>query len=148
MMWKVAVLCTLASSIASAEPWLCKDEYGVKSFNYDPESAKNKNCVDHPIASANHVRVLPPGAASARQRAAAFPKVDPKTQQRRDLARRQILERELAEEQKSLETATQQLATLEQSGTAQEQYLKTYQDRVRLHQTNIENLRKELGRSG
>lgn len=147
MKWKVAVLFTLAASVASAEPWLCTDQFGVKSFSYDPESAKNKNCTDHPIPSANHVRVQPPGTASRTQRATAFPKVDAKTQKKRDLARRQILERELAEEQKSLEAAAQQLAQLKQSGGAPDQTLKPYEDRVRLHETNIENLRKELARS-
>jgi|SoiMethySBSTD1v2_1073268.scaffolds.fasta_scaffold50569_4 hypothetical protein len=148
MMRKVAVLFAFAASVASAEPWLCADENGVKSFSYDPQSARNKNCVDSPIPSANRVRAQPPGAAVSGDRAGAFPKVDAKTQKQRDLARRQILERELAEEQKSLEAAAHRLAKLKQSGVPPDEDLRSYEDRVRVHETNIENLRKELGRSG
>jgi len=147
MIWKVAVLFVLAVPAASAEPWLCADQYGVKSFSYDPSSAKQKNCVDNPIPSANHVRPHSAPTTAAR-RDAAVPKVDSKTQKQRDLVRRQILERELAEEQKSLAAATQQLAQVKERGAAPDQNLRSYEDRVRVHETNIENLRKELGRSG
>jgi len=146
MVWMVALLFTLAAPIASAEPWLCTDEYGNRAFSYEPESATKKSCVHHPIPSSNVVRVMPRGSARP-DAAASFPKVDAKTQKRRDLARRQILERELAEEQKSLEAAAQQLAEQKQVRRTPAESLKPYEDRVRLHQSNIENLRKELERN-
>jgi hypothetical protein len=146
MAWMVAVLLTLAAPIASAEPWLCADEHGNKAFSYEPESATKKNCVHHPIPSSNVVRRTPRRSASP-DTATSFPKVDAKTQKRRDLARRQILERELAEEQKSLDAAAQQLAEQKQVRRTPTESLKPYEDRVRLHQSNIENLRKELERS-
>lgn len=138
------MLLGVAAPLACAEPWLCTDEYGNKAFSYEPESATKKSCVDSPIPSGNVVRVVPRESARA-SRPANFPKVDAKTQKQRDLARRQILERELAEEQKSLALAAQQLADQKQAGKAPS--LKPYEDRVRLHQSNIENLRKELARN-
>ena len=134
---------------ASAEPWLCTDADGVKSFNYEPESARNANCVDHPIPSANVWRKRAPSL----QTPAAFPRVDAKSQRQRDLVRRRILERELAEEQKALAAAIRELAQFKQArvsypGPPVRVDVKTYEDRIRVHQTNIANLQKELGREG
>ncbi|MGZ9012555.1 MAG: hypothetical protein ACXW2L_09860 [Burkholderiales bacterium] len=144
IVWMVAMFFALAAPIAWAEPWLCTDEYGNKAFSYEAESGTKKSCVHHPIPSSNVVRVMPRRSADD---AASFPRVDAKTQKKRDLARRQILERELAEEQKSLEAAAQQLAEQKQVRRTPAESLKPYEDRVRLHQSNIENLRKELERN-
>ena len=46
-----------AASSAYAEPWLCTQPDGSRRFSYEPESARNPRCVDHPIASGNVVRV-------------------------------------------------------------------------------------------
>jgi hypothetical protein len=134
---------------AFAEPWLCTDADGVKSFSYEPESARDKSCVDHPIPSANVWRKRPPSAQSS----AGFPKVDSKSQKQRDVVRRQILERELAEEQKSLAAAIRELAEYKQARVSYPKTpvradLKTYEERIRVHQSNIANLQKELGREG
>ena len=134
---------------AVAEPWLCTDPDGVKSFSYEPESARSSNCVHHPIPSANVWRKRPPTAESP----AAFPKVDVKIQKQRDLVRRRILERELAEEQKSLAAAIRELAEYKHARVSHPHIpvradLKAYEERIRVHQTNIANLQKELGREG
>jgi hypothetical protein len=124
----------------------------VKSFSYEPESAKNPRCVDHPIPSGNVWRVRPK-SASIDAEPADFPQVDGKTQRKRDVARRRILERELAEEKKSLAAAIHELAELKQAriGLARavpESELKRYEERIRTHRTNIANLERELGRPG
>jgi hypothetical protein len=149
MKWKFVLLCVFAAPLAHAEPWLCTTENGTREFSYDPLSAGLKNCVDHPIPSGNVFREKPREVVPG-----AFPKVDAKTQKERDTARRAILERELAEERKSLTAAMQQLAEQREfhgkRGNAAriEEALKLYQERVKVHLTNISNLEKELGRKG
>ena len=144
MKWKLALVMVFAAPAAYAEPWLCTNEYGNREFSYDPASARMKNCVHHPIPSANVFRARP------RDASADVPKVDARTQKQRDATRRSILERELAEEKKALAAAMKQLAEQKerygQGGNAArvEEALKLYQDRVRVHLTNISNLEKEL----
>lgn len=144
----LALLFALVAPAAYAAPWLCLTPEGTRVFSYDAESAGLKNCVDHPIPSANVFREKPRGEAPA-----AFPKVDARTQQSRDTGRRAILERELADERKALTDAMKQLAEQRERhgknrNAAVEVVLKPYHDRVRVHLTNISNLEKELGREG
>ena len=139
------LLLFLASPAALAEPWLCSYPDGSKSFSYEPESATNRNCVHHPIASGNVVRK---GSVERAQRPNDFPRVDAKTQRSRDLVRREILQRELAEEQKSLTEAMKQLEVEQRAAgrlAAAEERLRPFRERVRLHMSNISTLRKELG---
>lgn len=148
--WLILVA-LLAAPAAMAEPWLCTDVNGIKSFSYDPASAGMKNCVNHPIPSGNVWRVRPP---EERATGAGFPTVDEKTQRQRDATRRRILERELAEEKKSLAAALQQLEALRKTSAAEADRgrlagtLKPVEDRVRVHQANIANLERELGEKG
>ena len=143
------LLLLLAPPAAVAEPWLCTEPDGSKGFSYDPASASRRNCVDNPIPSGNTVRVRPRSEPTWE-----FPKVDAKTQKQRDGVRREILERELAEEKKSLTEAMKQLAEQQRASpkgradTAADERLRSYRERVRLHMTNISNLEKELGREG
>jgi hypothetical protein len=152
MIWASSLLLVLVGApTVSAEPWLCSDADGVKTFSYEPESARNPRCVDHPIPSANVWRKRPADAYAATP--SSFPRVDAKSQKQRDLARRQILERELAEEQKSLAAAIRELAEYRQARVSDPRApmrvdMKAYEDRIRVHQTNIANLQKELGREG
>lgn len=153
MKWKLAVpfafaLVLPAIPAAHAAPWLCTNAYGIREFSYDPQSEGMKNCVDHPIAAHhNVVRETP-----REKYADSFPKVDSSTQKDRDTARRAILERELADEKKALAEAMQQLAEQKElrakakSAARNEDTLRPYQDRVRVHLGNISNLQKELGR--
>jgi len=138
----------LLVSPAQAEPWLCTEPDGSKSFSYEPESARKKNCVHRPIPSANVWRVRP--RESIAERPDGFPRVDAGVQKERDLARREILARELAVERQALAEATRALAEQRNARVAgkapdNEDRLKPYRDRVRLHATNVSNLEKELG---
>ena len=147
----VTLAALLAAPAAMAEPWLCTDVNGIKSFSYDPASAGMKNCVNHPIPSGNVWRLRPP---AERYTGAGFPSVDEQTQRQRDATRRRILERELAEEKRSLAAALKQLEELRKTSAAQpdrarlEETLKPFEDRVRVHQTNIANLERELREKG
>ena len=151
MRWFFAVLLVLAPA-AHAEPWLCTEPDGNKQFNYDPKSASRKECVHHPIPSANVWRVNPAPRSDAG--ATAFPRVDARIQKQRDAARRELLERELIEERRSLAEAMKQLAAhkdlhaREKDRGRVEAGLKMYEDRIRVHLSNISNLEKELGREG
>jgi hypothetical protein len=145
------VLIGPAAPAAYAEPWLCTDAAGNKAYNYEPESAQKKNCVDHPIPQHNVWRATP--SDSRARQSTDFPRIDAKSQKQRDAFRRRILERELAEEQKSLAAAVRELAELKQARVVADKTparadLKNYEDRIRVHQTNIGNLQKELGREG
>lgn len=156
MKWMLCLMsAVLFLPVAHAEPWLCDQPDGTKQFSYEPESARMKSCVHHPIPSGNVWRARPSGSSGAEETPANFPKVDRKTQKQRDAFRREILLRELAEERKSLAVAVSALAEQKQARvtTAKNpvqstQRLKPYEDRVRVHQTNIANLQKELGGEG
>ena len=96
------------------------------------------------------------GAGRRRARPAAespanFPSVDNDTQRQRDAGRRKILEQELAQEQQQLDAAKKQLAEQkdvrlgnEKNYARVEERLKPYEDKVKLHEVNVESLRKEL----
>lgn len=154
MKWVLAATFVLAAPIASAEPWLCTEPDGTRRFSYEPESAGRKNCVHHPIPSGNVWRARP-RTADADQQSAGFPRVDAKTQKQRDATRRAILERELLEERRALAEAMKVLAEQnrdfrgkDKDQARSEERLKAYQDRVRVHLTNISNLEKELANEG
>jgi hypothetical protein len=144
----ILLLLFAAVPVAHAEPWLCTDLHGNKAWSYDPASASLKNCEHRPIPSPNVWRVRPRDEGGA-QRTPGFPNVDAKTQARRDATRRDILERELAQEKKSLTEAmaalAQQPRAQPQTRRADEDRLRPYRDRVRVHLTNIANIEKELG---
>ena len=90
-------------------------------------------------------------APRAQQKPANFPSVNTDTQRKRDADRRKILEQELTQEQQQLELAKKQLVEQkdmrlgnEKNYARVEERLRPYEARVRLHESNIESLRKEL----
>ena len=92
-----------------------------------------------------------PAARVPQQKPANFPSVDNDTQRQRDAGRRKILEQELAQEQQLLDGAKKQLAEqkdvrlgTEKNYVRVEERLKPYEDKVKLHEVNVESLRKEL----
>jgi hypothetical protein len=151
MKWQLAVLLLLTAQVAHAEPWLCTDRDGVRTYSYEPESAKRKNCVHKPIPSSNVWRKTP-RIAREESKSPEFPTVDARTQKHRDADRRRILERELAEEKKALADAMKQLEEHKRVKSTNharaEDPLKPLQDRIRIHLTNIANLERELGQKG
>lgn len=81
-----------------------------------------------------------------------FPKVDAGEQKSRDSDRRRILETELASEQKALNEAKKELAEQaslrngdEKNYQRVQDRLKSYQDKVALHERNMAAIRKEIG---
>jgi hypothetical protein len=115
------------------------------------EETRDKNCT----VVMREISVVPaaPAArsAAARPTPEGFPKVDSSTQKNRDVARRKILEDELANEQKSLQQAKAELVEQEQiRGGDEKNYqrvldrLQKYKDQVEQHEKNLEALKKEL----
>lgn len=139
----------LAAPLVHAEMWKCVDQDGNTRYTNVKSDAKgckalNLDPINTATAPATKVQQKPP----------SFPSVGTDTQRQRDAARRKILEQELAQEQQQLELAKKQLA--EQQGTRLgseknyarvEERLKPYETRVRLHQVNVESLKKELANS-
>lgn len=134
----------------------CSDESG--QVLYTNQKGGGKNCTvlsrDLPISTF----APPPKAKPNTPSPADFPKVSADQQKARDGDRRAILEQELTTEQKNADEARKVLAEQEgrvepseriaggaiNQGKVQER-LKSYRDKVQLHERNIEALKKEIG---
>ncbi len=140
-------LATVATPL-SADIWECEDSNGAKRFTNIQADAKG--CKLLSVSQPNVVSVpAPKGGATPTQ--GSFPKVDPKTQQTRDNDRRKILENELANEERNLAVARAELIQQENVRTGDEKNyqrvldrLEPFQKKVKLHEDNIANLRKEI----
>ena len=145
------LLLLMLAPAAQAQIWECTDpQSGAKELNNDPRSDKNKNCVRRHVGPINTVP-SPRAAQPVEKKAANFPSVNGDVQKQRDADRRKILEQELSQEQQQLELARKQLAEQKEIRLGSEknyvrvqERLRPYEERVRQHETNIDNLRKEL----
>jgi hypothetical protein len=98
------------------------------------------------------INTAPPPPRATQQKPANFPSVNNDTQRQRDAGRRKILEQELTQEQQQLDLAKKQLAEqkdvrlgTEKNYARVEERLRPYEDKVKLHEANVESLKKELG---
>lgn len=146
-----------ASSIAHAEIYECVDQNGNKRFTNIASEAKgckvlNVGPVAPPTPSAPAAAPQSkPARASATATPANFPRVDAQTQNQRDNDRRRILENELGNEQKLLDQAKRELAEQEavRHGTERNYQrvldrLEPFKKKVKLHEDNVANLRREM----
>ena len=139
----LACLLLLAAGVARADIWECVDERtGQKMFtNIRSES---KGCKALSVTTP-----APARGGKAAPAPANFPSVDASTQRARDGDRRKILEQELGNEERMLADARRQLEAQQgllavDGKAAPADRLAPYQKQVRLHETNVANLRKEL----
>ena len=138
-----------------ADIWECEEPGGGKRFtNIKTQAAGCKQLTVTP----NIVSSPPPPAGKAASREGkpsvspeSFPKVTPQVQQTRDNDRKKILETELINEEKNLQDAKLELAVQENTRLGSERNaqrmldrIEPYQKKVKLHEDNIANLRKEL----
>ena len=151
-----AIALLLATGVAHADVFKCVDEDGSVTYT---NAKAGKNCkalaTDLPVSSV-------PSNAPAKKAVhtpASFPRVDGDTQRARDSDRRRSLEQELATEQKSLDQAKKDLGEAEadpetfrtkrggigRNVAAYDAKVKPLQDKVGLHERNIEALKKEIG---
>jgi hypothetical protein len=140
-----------------ADIWKCVSPNGDVLFTSDRNEAKQKNCTQITVTP---VVVSPPPPAGAPAGASrnsdtrspeGFPKVAPQVQQKRDGDRKKILEAELINEEKNLQDAKRELAEQENTRLGSERNaqrmidrIEPYQKKVKLHEDNITNLKKEL----
>ena len=145
----VTGLLALLAPPALADIWECTDESGNKRFtNIKSES---KGCRLLHVVVPNTVPGTPRPPAKAFESPKNFPRVDGDTQRSRDAERRKILEQELANEQKLLDQARKELAEQESQRLGSERNyqrmldrLEPYKKKVKLHEDNVANLRREL----
>jgi chromosome segregation ATPase len=135
---------------AQAEMWKCIDADGNTRYTNLREDVKVlKGCKPFNMDPPN--TIPSPAPRAQQQKPANFPSVDGDTQKQRDAGRRRILEQELAQEQQQLESAKKQLAEqqdirlgTEKNYARVEERLKPFESRVKLHESNIESLKREL----
>ncbi|HSB48007.1 MAG TPA: DUF4124 domain-containing protein [Burkholderiales bacterium] len=144
----LAVAFALTAGTARADIWECVDETGNKRFTNIRSEAKGCRLLH--VSPLNTVPATKP-QARATATPPGFPRVDGETQRQRDADRRRILEQELASEQKLLEQARSELAVQDSMRLGSERNyqrvldrLEPYQRKVKLHEDNISNLRREL----
>lgn len=140
------ILAAFAAEVASAEMWKCADQNGNTRYTNVKADAKGCNALN-----LDPINTAPATPVRAQQKPANFPSVDNDTQRQRDAGRRKILEQELTQEQQQLAVAKKQLAEekgvrlgSERNYARVEERLKPYEDRVKLHENNVESLRKEI----
>ena len=150
------LLLPVLASPAHADIWECMDESGNKRFtNIKAEAKGCKLLVVAPLNTVPAAKGSQPKGASAPAAPAktpeSFPKVDTETQKQRDNDRRRILDQEMANEQKLLDQAKKELADQESQRLGSErnyqrvlERLEPYKKKVKLHEDNIANLRREL----
>lgn len=152
------LLLALASS-AQADIYKCVDENGHTTYTNEKAGTQARGCTL--MSREQSVSTVPAPARKSNSGAngttatstpSHFPKVDDSTQKTRDNDRRKILEQELANEEKLLDTAKKDLAEQEAVRQGDEKNYQKYLDRiqrykdsVRLHERNIEAIRKEIG---
>lgn len=138
------ILVMIAAPVAYAEMWKCVDQDG--NTRYTNVKADAKGCKGLDLDPINTVP-----ATRVQQKPVNFPSVKSDTQRQRDADRRKILGQEMTQEQQQLELAKRQLTEQkdirlgsEKNYARVEERLKPYEDKVRLHESNVESLKKEI----
>ena len=134
----------------------CVDANGAKQFTNIPANPKackvlNVGPAAQPAAPAAAGKA--PARAPQVSTPSHFPRVDRELQRRRDNDRLRILENELGAEQRLLSQAKKELAEQEAVRLGSEknyqrvlERLEPFQRRVKLHEDNIANLRREISK--
>ena len=141
----------LAQAQASQEItiWSCRDKDGRTYVTNLREDTSGKDCR---IVQQTRVQVVPaqaPGKPAAK--AGTFPKEDSQARASARERQREILEKELKQEESLLAQAREELEAQESVRYGDErnyarvlERLQKYKDAVELHQKNVESLRREL----
>lgn len=144
----VALMLSLAGA-ALADIWECVDDSGNKRFTNIRSEARGCR-----LLHVSPPNTVPAAKPQARATPPDFPRVDGETQRQRDVDRRRILEQELAAEQKLLEQARKELAVQDSMRLGSERNyqrvldrLEPYKRKVKIHEDNIANLKRELASS-
>ena len=128
----------------AAEIFKCRNEQGQVTYTNDRRQAEKQKC---DLVTRQVINVAPPPARPP----AGFPRETPGQSLSARERQREILERELASEQKALDQARQALAEQEAVRTGEErnyarvlERLQPFKDTVDNHEKNIQALQREL----
>ena len=131
--------------------WSCKDKEGRTTVTNQKEDTVGKSCR---VVQQTRVQVVPavtPNAKPAAKSPTTFPKEDANQRAAAKSRQRDILERELAQEQKLLDQARKDLAAQEAVRYGDErnyarvlERLQPYKDTVERHEKNVESLQREI----
>jgi hypothetical protein len=152
----------LAAPMAQANNHIlyeCVDASGAKQFTNIPANPKQCKVLNIQPSSAPSAPSAPAPQAQGQPRPpkvatpSSFPRVDRALQQERDNDRRRILENELGNEEKLLAQAKKELGEQEavRLGTEKNyqrvlERLEPYQKKVKLHEDNVANLKREISK--
>ena len=133
-----------AVAAQASEIYKCVDAAGRPLYTSDKRETAGKKCE----LVSREINVVP----AQRARPPNFPRESVEERTTRSETRREILERELAAEQRLLDQARTALTQQEATRSGDEknyarvlERLQPYKDNVELHSKNIEALRRELG---
>lgn len=142
----------LAQGTQEATIWSCRDKDGRTHVTNLREDTLGKDCR---VIRQTRVQVVPAPARSSKPASkpapTAFPKEDSQARASARERQREILERELEQEEKLLEQARKELEEQEAVRYGNErnyarvlERLQKYKDAVDLHEKNVESLKREL----
>lgn len=152
MLRLLALLATIVAGSADAqvtEIWKCRGADGHWTYTNDRREAEQQKCevVTRQINVAP-AQKPPPKNTSGKD----FPRETPQDSANAKARQRDILEKELAQEQQALAKAKEELAAQEnvrygneRNYARVEERLQPFKDSVETHEKNIEALRRELG---
>ena len=128
------------SGLVHAEIYKHVDANGHVTYSGTPFKGAKKLQLE-PLPTARPLR-----ESNNREEAANFPRVDAATQKDRDGTRRQILQKELAEEEKALAEARAAVRKAAESpkGVDGKRNAVAAEEQVQMHEKNIEALKTEL----
>lgn len=146
---RIPLLLAFLAGVAHADTlYKCTDANGRTTYTNQKSNGKTCKVLsqDKPVST-----FAPPKARANAPTPESFPRVSAEAQKSRDGDRRRILEDELATEKRSLDDARKELAEQESVREGGErnyqrvlERLKPYQDKVQLHERNVDALQKEL----
>jgi hypothetical protein len=141
----------LAQSSREVTIWSCRDKEGRTHVTNLPEDTTGKDCR---VVQQTRVQVVPaptPEKPAGNAAPGSFPKEDSQARASARERQREILERELEQEQSLLAKARKDLEEQESVRYGDErnyarvlERLQKYKDAVELHEKNVESLRREL----
>ena len=130
------------------EIFKCRNESGQVTYTNDRRQAEKQKCE----LVTSQINVAPPYRPAPARSASSFPRETPNTSAAAKDLQRQILERELASEQRALAAAKQALAEQESVRSGDErnyarvqERLQPFVDTIQNHEKNIQALQRELG---
>lgn len=146
----VLLFSALPAHAQVTEIFKCKSADGHWTYTNDRREAERQKC--EVVTRQVNVAPAPKPAAPRNGAAGNFPRETPQDSANAKARQRDILEKELAQEQQALAKAKAELAEQEnvrfgneRNYARMEERLQPFKDSVETHEKNIEALRRELG---